>query len=173
MKKMLSIAVLAIILLAAMVGSVSAATKSEVLEQIYSIGVKYGMTAADKVRLERYLNSSDVTESEANALVGKAQEVAAVFDKAGVTKYDNLTKAQKDEAKAIATEAAKLLDVTLVFKTKSVDVYKLGKKIESVSETDGKLAYTGNDVNVALIAGSIAVIALASVVLVKRTASAK
>ncbi len=169
MKKMLSIVALAIILLATLVSSVSAATKAEVLDQIYAIGVKYGMTTADKVRLERYLNSSDVTEAEANSLVGKAKEVAAVYDRTGVVKYEDLTQAQKDEVKAVATEAAKVLDVTLVFKTKSVDIYKNGKHIETVSETNGKLAYTGTEVNVALVAGSIAVIALVAVVLVKRT----
>jgi len=173
MKKMLSVAILAIMLVAAMASCVSAATKAEALEQIYAIGVKYGMTAADKVKLERYLSDNDVTEAEASQLVTKAQEAATVFDNAGVTNYAKLTDSQKDEVKAIAVDASNLIDVTLVFKTKSVDVYKNGKKIESVSENNGKLVYTGNETNVALIAGSIAVIALAAAVLVKRTAIAR
>lgn len=173
MKKMLSVAILAIMLVVAMSSCVSAATKAESLDQIYAIGAKYGMTAADKVKLERYLSSNDVTEAEASQLVTKAQEVAEVFDNAGVTNYADLKEDQKDQVKAIATDAAALVDVTLVFKTKAVDVYKDGKKVESVTENNGKLAYTGNEVNVALIAGSVAVIALAAAVLVKRTAIAR
>ena len=173
MKKMLSIVVLAIILLVALATCVSAATKSECLDQIYALGSKYGMTESDKVRLGRYLDDSDVTEENANALVSKAKEVAAIYDAAGVTKYEDLSKAQKDEAKAIATDAAKLINVSLVFRAKSVEVYKDGKHIETVSETGGKLPYTGNEVNVALVAGAVAVIALVAFVLVKRTANAR
>ncbi len=72
----------------------------------------------------------------------------------------------------MSTEAAKLIDVTLVFKTKAVDVYKNGKKIESVAEKDGKLIYTGNTPNVAIIAVSVATIAIAAVV-IKKTVFAR
>ena len=173
MKRMLSITILAVILLLTIAPFVGAATKSEVVDQIYNIGSKYGMTSADKVKLERQINSSDVTEEQANALVAKAQAIANVMDEAGVTNYDKLTKAQKDEVKAILVEAAKSLNVTLVFKTKSVEVYKNGKLIETITNTNGKLSYTGNEVNVALIAGIATVIALATVVVVKKNAFAK
>lgn len=173
MKKVLSIAILVAILLAVVAGSASAVTKSEMLDQIYSIGAKYGMTSADKVKLERYISANNVTEAEVSALVDKAKEVAAVMDGVGVTRYDDLTEAKKDEVKAIAVEAAKILDASLVFKTKSVDIYKNGKKIETIVDDNGKLAYTGNEVNVAFVIGSVAVIALAAAVLVKRTAIAR
>ena len=43
--------------------------------------------------------------------------------------------------------------------TKSVEVYKNGKLIETITNTNGKLSYTGNEVNVALIAGIATVVA--------------
>ena len=167
MKKVLSIAMLAIILLAVLSGSVSAATKSEMLNQIYSIGAKYGMTSADKVRLERYVNASDVTESQVSTLVSKAQAIATVMDNAGVTKYSNLTEAQKAEVKSLASQGASAVNLSLVFKPSAVDVYKNGVKVESIVENNGKLAYTGSNMNVALIVGSVAVIALLSTAIIK------
>ena len=168
MKKMLSITLLAIMLVVALAGSVSAATRAELIDEVYSIGTKYGMTAADKVKLERYINTYDIADSKLSTLVEKAKEAATVMDKAGAKNYLDLTEAKKEEVKSIASKAAEAVDGTIVFKAKSADIYHNGKKIESVALNNGKLAYTGT--NVAVIAGSIAVIALAAVVLVKRTA---
>lgn len=173
MKKMLSIAVLAIILLVAMASCVSATTKAGLLDAIYSIGAKYGMTSGDKVRLERDIKDFDITDEQADALVAKAEAIAAILDAEGVTNYDKLTTAKKDEVKAILVEAAKIIDATLVFKTKSVEIYKNGKLIDIVTNNAGRLSYTGNEVNVALIAGITSVIALASAVVVKKTVLAK
>ena len=114
---------------------------------------------------------SPVTESEANAIVAKAEEAVKVMEDAGVTDYTKLSKAQKDQLKSIANEAASIVNVTLVFKTKAVEVYKNGKLIETVSNNNGKLAYTGNN-NIVLVVSSIAVIALASVVARKKLANA-
>ena len=173
MKKMLSIAVVAIILLLAMASCVGAATKSEALDQIKSIGAKYGFTSGDETRLERDLNSIGATDEQVSALVSKAEAIAAIFDEAGVTNYDKLTKAQKNEVKALLAEAASAINASLVFKTKSVEIYKDGKLIDTITNNGGKLAYTGNEVNVALIAGVALVIALASAVVVKKTAFAR
>ena len=90
------------------------------------------------------------------------------MEAAGVTNYAELTTAQKSSMKTIANEAADILGVKLVFKTGSVEVYKDGKLVETVSETDGKLAYTGNNVNVVLVVSIIAIIALAITVVAKR-----
>ena len=76
----------------------------------------------------------------------------------------------KDELKAIAKSAAELIDVKIVFKAGSVEIYnKDGKLIETVTENNGKLAYTGNNVNVVLVVSIIAIIALAITVVAKRT----
>ena len=96
------------------------------------------------------------------------------MEKAGVTNYDKLTKAQKNEIKSVATEAAKIVDLKLVFNKKSVAIYnKDGKLVETVSNANGKLAYTGNVVNVVVLATTVvALVAVSAVVARKRIVNA-
>lgn len=174
MKKILTIAVLAIMVMMAFATGVSAVTTEELADELYAKGQKYGMTAAEKVKIERYLSENPVTEEEANAIIAKADEAVAIMEEVGATNYDDLTTEQKSELKNIATSAAEIIDVKLVFKKGSVDVYdNEGKLIETVTENNEKLAYTGNNVNVVLIVSVIAIIALAITVTMKRNAHAK
>lgn len=169
MKKTLTIALLAIIAIMAFATVVNAATTSTLADELYLKGAKYGMTSADKVKIERYLAENPVTDAEADKLLAKADEAIAVMEKAGVTSYNKLTDAQKSEVKSIATEAAKEINLKLVFKTRSVEIYNAdGKLVETVTNTNGKLAYTGNTVNVALVASAVSIIAVALVVARKK-----
>ena len=87
---------------------------------------------------------------------------------AGATDYNKLTKAQKEQLKTIANEAASEVGISLVFRSKAVDIYKDGKKVLVITNNNGKLSYTGNKSNIAVIAvSSVAVIALAAVVIKK------
>lgn len=175
MKKVLTIATLCVMLVMAFATIANAATSAELADKLYEKGAKYGMTAADKVRVERYLSENPVTDAQADAVLAKADEAIAVMEKAGVTDYTKLTTAQKNEIKAIAQAAAELIDVKLVFKTGTVEIYnKDGKLIETVSLNGGKLAYTGNNVNTVVGVSAVAIIALAiGVVTKKRIANAK
>lgn len=174
MKKILTVSLLFVMLVMAFATVVSATTSAELADKIYEKGAKYGMTTADKVRIERYLAENAVTEDQANSVMEKVDAAVAVMDKAGVTNYDALTDEQKADLKDIAKEAAAVVDVNLVFKTKSVQVYKNGKLIETVAENDGKLSYTGNSVNMIVVVSVVAIIALAiAVVAKKRIAYAK
>ena len=102
----------------ALATGVNAATSSTLADELYAKGSKYGMTSADKVKIERYLKENPVTDAQANEILAKADEAIAVMEKAGVTNYDKLTKAQKNEIKSVATEAAKIVDLKLVFNKK-------------------------------------------------------
>lgn len=169
MKKLLTVLLLAVMLLAAFATVVNATTTDTLADELYSIGATYGMTASDRVKIERYLAENPVTETEANAIVAKAEEAVAVMTSAGTTNYDDLTTEQKSELKSIATSAAEIIDVQLVFKTGSVEVYDQdGKLIETVTENNGKLAYTGNNINIVLVVSVIAIIALAITVVAKK-----
>ena len=173
MKKSLLISILTAVIVMACATLVNAATTATLADELYAKGKKYGMTSADKVKVERYLSENTVTDEQANAIVAKADEAIAVMEKAGVTSYNKLTIAQKNEIKSIATEAAKKVDLKLVFKTKSVAIYNAdGKLVETVSNTNGKLAYTGNTVNVVLAVSVVAVLAVATVVVRKRIVNA-
>ena len=173
MKKFLTVSLLFVMLVMAFGGVANAATTSTLADELYAKGAKYGMTTADKVKIERYLAEYPVTDAEADAILAKADEAVAVMERAGVTSYDKLTTAQKDELKAIAKSAAEIVDVTLVFKVGSVEIYKDGKLIETVTENNGKLAYTGNSVNSVLVVSVIAIIALAITVATKRNSNEK
>ena len=174
MKKILSITILVAMLVMALAGVVNATTTKTLADELYAKGQKYGITTADKVKIERYLSENPVTDEQANSLIVKADEAIAVMEKAGTTDYNKLTTAQKDEIKSIATSAASIIDVKLVFKKGYVEIYdNTGKLIETIGQNNGKLAYTGNNVNVVLTTSVIAVIALAITVVTKRTVHEK
>lgn len=175
MKKTLLISILVAIILMAYATVVNATTTSTLADEIYSKGKKYGVTSADKVKIERYLSENEVSDEDANQIISKVDEAVAVMEKAGVTSYNQLTTAQASELKTIAKEVADILDVKLVFKSGKVEIYdNQGKLIETVAQNNGKLAYTGNNtVNVILTASVVAVIALAITVGGKKFAYAK
>lgn len=174
MKKSLLISILTAVIVMACATLVNAATTATLADELYAKGKKYGMTSADKVKVERYLSENTVTDEQANAIVAKADEAIAVMEAAGTTDYSKLTDAQKDQVKSIANSAADIIDVKLVFKKNTVEIYNnAGKLIETIGNNNGKLAYTGNNVNVVLTTSVIAVIALAITVVTKRTVHEK
>ena len=145
-----------------------AMSASDLAAQIYAKGAKYGMTSADKVKIERYFSENPATDEEANAILAKADQAVAVMQEANVSNYNDLTTEQKNEVKSIAQSAANVVDATLVFHTSSVDIYKDGKLVETVTNNDGKLAYTGNNMSVVLGVSVLAIIALSTTVIAKR-----
>ena len=162
MKKIVSSIVMLAIMLTMFLGtSVNAATTNELVDKIYSMGQPYGLTSSDKVRLERFLADNPVTEAEADTLIAKAEEAVAVMENAGVTSVSELTREQKNELQGIAKEAASIVGVNLVFKAGTVEVYKDGKLIESISNNYGKLAYTGNNISTVAVVSLVAIFALA------------
>lgn len=169
MKKSLSIALLIVMLVMAFATVVNAATSADLADKLYEKGSAYGLTKADKVKIERYLSENPVSDETANSILAKADEVIAIMDEAGVKNYSKLTADQKSKVKSIATEAADLVDIQLVFKKGSVELLKDGKVIETITQNNGKLAYTGNNVNVVLVVSLIAIIALAITVVAKKT----
>ncbi len=174
MKKLLSTVLLVLMLVMAFATAVNATTSSTLADELYAKGQKYGMTAADKVKIERYLADNPATEEEANQIMEKADEAVKIMEDAGVTNVVELSKEKREELKTIAISAAKVVDAKVVFKPGSVDVYNNeGKLIESAGFTTGKLAYTGNSVNIALVVSVVAIIALAITVIAKRFLNAK
>ena len=174
MKKSFIISILTAIIIMACATAVNAATTNTLADELYAKGQKYGMTTAEKVKIERYLSENPVTDEQANALVAKADEAIAIMENAGTTDYNKLTSSQKEQLKTIATSAANIIDVKLVFKKGTVEIYdNTGKLIETVGQNNGKLAYTGNNVNVVLTTSVIAIIALAITVVTKRTVHEK
>ncbi len=168
MKKLISIALLFVMVAMLATTAVNATTNSTLADELYALGSKYGMTSAEKVKIERYLADYPVTDDQANQVMAKANEAASIMESAGVTDYNQLTAEQKAQLKTIANETASILGLTLTFKNGTVEIYKDGKLIETVTATNGKLAYTGNTTNLILVVSSVAVVALATGFVVRK-----
>ena len=74
MKKIKIIVAMLIAIIIMGTANVFAATTNELINEVYSIGSKYGLTNSDKVKIERYLRDNPVTEAEADKLIEKAKE---------------------------------------------------------------------------------------------------
>ena len=177
MRKFLVSILLLIVLVGVLATNSMATTNAELIEFAKSnhtvSGKSIGLNAANKVKVERYLTENPVTDAQAGAIMAKANELIALMESAGVSDPANLSSADKEKFMAIAQEGADVIGVKLVFHAHSVDVYKDGKLIESAT-LGNKLAYTGNNINLALVISSIAIFALATtgVVVKKRLANA-
>ena len=177
MRKILVSMLLLIVLVGVLATNSMATTNAELIEFAKSnhtvAGKSIGLTPANRVKVERYLTENPVTDTQAGAIMAKAKELIALMESAGVSDPADLSKSDKEKFMAIAQEGADVIGVKLVFHPHSVDVYKDGKLIESAT-LDNKLAYTGNNINLALVISSIALFALTTtgVVVKKRLANA-
>lgn len=157
MKKVVSLLILFVVAIS-LTTVVSATTASELADELYSMGEPYGVPESWKVKIERYVADNEVTDEQAEQIMAKAEEALQVLKDAGVNNYDELTDAQKNKVKSIANEAADILGLTLTIKKGTVEIYKDGKLIDTITEPP----YTGNNVNVVLVVSSVAVVALAA-----------
>lgn len=172
MKKIVTISTIFVMVVMFATTIVSATTKESLVNDLYALTSKYGVTEADKVKAERFLTEYPITDEKANEIYAKATEAIKVLEDAGVTdvkKLDTqLTKQQKIKFEALCQETAGLVGARLIYRNGTVEVYKDGKKVEVFYFTDGKLAYTGNNMNIVLVVSSVAVIALATVYIVRK-----
>lgn len=168
MKKMVKVAILSLIAIMLATTLVSATTSAGLAEELYSMAKGYGVTEADKVKVERYLSENPVTDAQADKIVEKAQAVLDLAKNEGVTDLTKLSVESKQKAIALANDAAAELGVTLDFTGTTVKVYKDGKLLETISSNNGKLAYTGTESNVVLAVSAVVVLALATFIVAKR-----
>ena len=166
MKKTLTIAVLFVMLVTLVLTGVKAVTGATLADEIYKKLSSYGMSNSDKVRIERYVK--DISEEKANVILSKVDAAVGIMQQENVTDFRKLSAQSRSQVQALAQEAANTIGYSLTFENGAVEVYNNeGKLVETVSMTNnGSLAYTGNN-SVVLVASSIAVIALATIVVAK------
>ena len=167
MKKVLIATILFVMVAVFATTMVNAATGAELPNLIYEKGSKYGVTEGHKVKMERYLAKHPATDAQADAVMAKVDEVAAVYEKAGVTNMAKLSAADLKKVQDLATEAAAILNVKIAWDGAKVTIYYEGR-VEDVIEFSNKLPYTGNDTNIALVVSSVAVVALAAGFIARR-----
>ena len=90
MKKLLSIVTILIMMILTST-VVKATTSATLADELYALGAKYGMTSADKIKIERYVADNTVTDAQANAVVAKAKEAVKIMEDAGKTNINSLT----------------------------------------------------------------------------------
>ncbi len=168
MKKTLTVVILFVMLVSLLATGVSAVSTDEMIEKVYNMAVPYGATSADKVKMERFFADNPITDEQADQIVAKAEEAVALMQSAGTTNIKDLTVDQKNQLKSIANEAASIVGVSLVFKAGTVEIYKDGKLVETLTSNTGTLAYTGNTMNIVLVVSSIAIIALGTAVIARK-----
>ena len=168
MKKILTVVILFVMLVSLLATGVSAVSTDEMIEKVYNMAVPYGATSADKVKMERFFADNPITDEQADQIVAKAEEAVALMQSAGTTNIKDLTVDQKNQLKSIANEAASIVGVSLVFKAGTVEIYKDGKLVETLTSNTGTLAYTGNTMNIVLVVSSIAIIALGTAVIARK-----
>ncbi len=172
MRKLIASIILFVIVATLATTVVRATTASTLADDLYKVGAKYGMTSAHKVKIERYVSDNNVTNSQAEQVMAKANEAVKIMEEAGTTDFNKLTAEQKNKIKTIANEAASIVGLTLTFKNGTVEIYKDGKRIEALSLNSGKLAYTGNNVNLVLVVSSVVVALAAGFTIRKKFANA-
>lgn len=165
MRKILVSILLLIVLVGVLATTSKATTNVELIEFAKSnhtvSGKSIGLTAENKIKVERYLTENPVTDAQAGAIMAKANELIALMESAGVSDPAELSSSDKERFMQIAQEGADVIGVKLVFHAHSVDVYKDGKLIESAT-LGNKLAYTGNNINLALVISLVTIFALAT-----------
>ena len=172
MKKTLTIVALIMIIAMLTLSGVNAASKETLASDLLNKLQKYGMTEGDKVEVQRYLDSHEVTDEQANEVLAQADELVELMVREKVDNVSKLPQAAKDEAKGIISIAANQVGVSVVFENDKITLKDANGVITTVSVSEsGKLSYTGNNVNTILVVSSVAVIALAAVVVAKKTLS--
>ena len=167
MKKVL-ITTLLFIIVATCSTMARATTCEELPSKIYSVGAKYGVTESHKLKMERFLAKYPATDEQCDQVMEKVNAVVKIFEEAGVTRLGDLPKAKLQEVQNLATEAANILNVKLVWKSDRVEIYYNGKAVNGsavdvIYYNSSKLVYTGNEfnlVNVAFVVSSVASVAL-------------
>ena len=179
MKRLAVVTLLVVMLMGALVGTVNAATESELLDYLSKeftvAGEKVSISEADKVKIERYLNDNEVTAEQADSIIAKVDEVIAIMDEAGETDLTKLSQADKNKIISIANSAAEELGLTLSYdaSSKTLSVYKNGKLVEASSLTSGdKLVQTGATHYEYIAIPAVALIAIAIVVAKRAKANA-
>ena len=170
MKKTLRVFALIAIVTIITINGVKAASSSTLANDLYTKLSAYGLTSADKVKVERYVADHNVTDAQAAEVLAQADAVVAVMKAEGVTEFKKLSAAGQAKVKADAQAAASAVGLTLTFTNNSAKLYDAnGKLIETITSNGKKLSYTGNNINTILVVSSIAVLALAATVVTKKS----
>ena len=179
MKKTVKIFMLVVLLLILATTIVSANAGEELLAELsktYTVGGKeLTISSADKVKIERYLAEHEITEAQKNTLLEKLNGIIDIMNSENVSDPAKLSKENKEKAIKLAEEGASAINLKLVADTVSntIKIYdNNGKLVETAKIENGKLAYTGNNSYIYVVAPVVALIAIATFAIVRKKVNA-
>ena len=162
MKKIRNIVCLFVAMLLVGTLNVNAMSKDELkakLTKAYTInGATFQATSDQKVEIERYLSQNDVSESDADYIASKIDEAIAIIERGNANSFEKLTKAEKNEIKALLTEVSNNTSVKVTAVKNGVKVYNLDGTVFTVV-TVPKVKYTDTYMIIAL-AGVVSIIGI-------------
>ena len=167
MKKFVTVAILFVLLIISTFTAVNAATNQTLPDELYAIGANYGMREIDRVKMEQYLRDNPLSDADCNEILSLAKQAEQIMIENNTTDVHSLPADVKIKLRGLAEQAATIAGVTLDFKFDRIDVYKDGVMINSLS-LSGKLPYTGNTATPIIIASAVAMIAIATIILIKK-----
>ena len=125
MKKKILIVLLAMISLG--VTNVSAMTKEELQDKVtatYIInGVEFRLSASEIAQVERYLNQNEVSESDADYISTKIDEVVDLLETSDSKSIQDLTKEEKNQIVRIINDISEKTSIKLTISNGKVVVY--------------------------------------------------
>ena len=179
MKRTIKILMLTLIVLALLIPMVKATTQNELQDYILGThkiaGKDVCLTDENKGKVKKFFSNNTLTDDQATKIKAKIDEGIAFMDKAGVTDLSKLTTAQKKDLINLGKDAAAIAELTLVADSanNTIELYKDGVFIESISINPGILVQTGTTHYSYIIVPSVAIIAVAvTLVLRKKKANA-
>lgn len=168
MKKTLKIVLIFAILLFCNVTVANAATNEEVIAyatKSFDVnGKSVSLKAADKVKVQRYLEQNPVSAEEGEQIIAKINEGVNLLRTENVTDPSKLSSAKKQELLSIGQQAAKIAGAELTYDAQSnaVSIYKDGVLIDQATTTDA-LVQTGSETNYSYIVYAIAGVAVIAI----------
>lgn len=174
MKKVLITVLMSVLILLSYITVANAATTEEIVSyasKTFTIaGQKVKLSDGDILKIKRYLSENPVSDKDGDILIEKAEQIISIMNTEGVSNPTKLSKTKKEQVLTIAQEAAAVTGATLTYDStnKVITIYKNGKAIDTVSLQNNKLVQTGNDNTVYVVIGSVAIIAVATILISKK-----
>ena len=135
------------------VSAMSVDELKEVLTKKYEInGVTFQITNAQKNSLEQYLtNNPGITESDADYIASKVDEVIAILEEANVKSVDDLTRSTKDKIKALITDVSNNTAIKATPNNDgTVTIYNLDNTVFDKITVTGDSEYTDSTIVISL-----------------------
>lgn len=153
--------------------TVNAATESDLrkkLDETFTVnGEKYVVPEDIKVTAKRYLDEYEVSDKDAEYIISKIDAAVKIVKESGAKSVDELTKATKNELKALVADVSANTSVKATVENGNLVVYKpeggvFAEISNPVKQTDLNL-----DFNMILV-GISAIVTLAGIALISRKA---